>query len=57
MKEFKVGSSYLPLDFLRKRGYWSNPLGYEIFQDKEGHLYVIDGDGDERPTDFFRPFN
>lgn len=55
MERFKVGSSYLPMDFLRSRRHWSNPLGYEIFQDKAGHLYVIDGDGDERATDYLDP--
>lgn len=55
MEKFKVGSSYLPMDFLRHKSHWRNPLGYEIFQDKKGNLYVIDGDGDERSTDFLDP--
>lgn len=55
MKGFKIGSSYLPIDVLRNRGHWSNPLGYEIFQDKEGHLYVVDGDGDKRSTSYLDP--
>lgn len=44
---FKVGSRYLAQDFIRHRPWWGSEEGYEIFKDREGYLYTVDGDGDE----------
>lgn len=51
MNRFIVGRSYFPKQCLRHFPYWNSPFGYKVFEEN-GHLFTIDGDGDEREVIF-----